>query len=405
MGPYEGTGLRRAVRLAAFLCYTISLLAQPSLSLVRQDSAPVVPGSAIGVNLVLSGTSGSNLAALQWNLGATAGQVSTTVRAGITLNTSASVACTAGSTTCLLYNAQQNTSALTDGTIASLTVTIPSSTSAVTLSLSGTLGASLSGNPVTVTAGPALTIAVGTHIDAGSSTDQFFSGGYPFPYLNLPAGAPMPTMRFSDRGGSFTYSIPVPGAGDYILKLGFIERIVTGPGQHAVSVSANGAPLLTGYDIFADVGANVPVTKTFTVTAASSPLVLVFSTGIRNATVNTIDVAAAPPKPPPPATPTFLAGTLAQRPATCPGTGLVFYVVSGDNELFWCMAPGPWIGLAQWTPPTAPKLGWLVDGACKPYGTGFHQVGGSISVNAKDEIIINGAQMVANEPFGCILQN
>lgn len=207
----------------------------------------------------------------------------------------------------------------------------------------------------------ALPLLAQIHIDAGSSADKNFSGGWAYQYPDVPAGGYLPTMRY----GNFSYSFPVL-PGDYTVTLTFIERIVTTVGAHVFNVSINGAVVLPNFDLFALAGSGVPVMRTFPVRVAISPLTITFSTVTRNASVNMIDVAPVPPAPPPPPSPAYLSGLLTTRPAACPTTGLTFFTDTQNYELYWCLSPGGWIKATSKdiVLGTVHEIGTLKNGLC-----------------------------------------
>jgi hypothetical protein len=324
--------------LSKFLLFFALPLFSQTLSIGRTDFSPALPGSVITLNLSLSNANVATLGApqmgigsVQWNLGVTAGTVSITSPTGTALTSGASTACLAGSTLCLLYNERSNT-ALTDGPIATLTLMVPTlAPTTITVSLSGVSGSTLGGNPIPIAAGPPLVLSVATpsvHINAGSSTDHYFVGGWNYTYPNSPT--PFPTMRY----GNFSYSIPVT-PGDYLVSLSFVERIVTTSGAHVFNVSLNGQTVLQNFDIFALAGSNVPIARAFPVTAFGT-ITLQFSTVTRNATVNAIDISPVPSVH-------YFTGPANTMPAACPSAGLTFWVATDTWELFWCMGSIPWI--------------------------------------------------------------
>src|SRR5579883_1013974 len=68
--------------------------------------------------------------------------------------------------------------------------------------------------------------------------------------------------------GDFTYTIPV-AHGSYNLSLLFAEIQYSNPGERVFNVLVNGSPVLTNFDLIAQVGANTAVTKTFPVTVST----------------------------------------------------------------------------------------------------------------------------------------
>jgi len=95
--------------------------------------------------------------------------------------------------------------------------------------------------------------------------------------------APMAVYQHG-RSGVFTYTIPGLTAGtQYTVLLHFAETYFTAAGDREFNVAINGTSVLSNLDIFATVGANAALLKTFTATANSSgDIVIAFTTGAAN---------------------------------------------------------------------------------------------------------------------------
>jgi hypothetical protein len=187
----------------------------------------------------------------------------------------------------------------------------------------------------------ACSLAQSVHINAGAADDRYFTGGWAYAYPGAPAS--LPTMRY----GNFSYSIPL-APGDYTVSLTFVERIVSAPGAHIFSVAANGTPLLSSLDIFAEVGWNTPLVKSFPVTVGASglTLTLIFSTEVRNASVNAIDITPVVVTLPPPSTGlNLLTGTAPARPQVCPSSVLTIYASTDTPDIWYCTPGRPWVDL------------------------------------------------------------
>ncbi len=132
------------------------------------------------------------------------------------------------------------------------------------------------------------------------SNDNYFGNGTSFEN----ASAQVPPLFQTERTNSqpsFDYQIPVPN-GDYAVVLHFAEIYwgATGGGVGEVGkrifdVNIEGALVMDDYDIFADVGAETPVAKTFNVTVNDGQLDLNFSAlaatgGVNQAKVSAIEV-------------------------------------------------------------------------------------------------------------------
>ncbi len=179
--------------------------------------------------------------------------------------------------------------------------------------------------------GPAYTDALGQAWQG----DNYFTGG-----ANstgpVPTGAPQHFV--TKRYGDFVYVLPVPD-GSYNVALSFLENAVTTTGARIFSVSINGTPVLASYDVAA-VDGFVPVRKLFPAVASGSGIRIQFTTVVRSAFINGIEVTPAA------STPGYLAGLASALPASCPPGPLTFYVSTDTHELWWCLAPGGWIQIA-----------------------------------------------------------
>jgi trimeric autotransporter adhesin len=118
--------------------------------------------------------------------------------------------------------------------------------------------------------------------------------------------APMAVYQHA-RAGVFTYTIPGLTAGaQYTVLLHFAETYFTAAGQREFDVAINGTSVLTNLDIYATVGANAALLKSFTATANSSgDIVIAFNLGavnqpvvsgieIRDLTTSCTTIASAP---------------------------------------------------------------------------------------------------------------
>jgi fibronectin type 3 domain-containing protein len=121
--------------------------------------------------------------------------------------------------------------------------------------------------------------------------DEDFSGGGDNQVSGAPINltqpganaAPMAVYQHA-RAGIFTYTIPGLIAGtQYSVLLHFAETYFTAAGQREFDVAINGTSVLTNLDIYATVGANAALERTFTATANSSgDIVIAFTDGAAN---------------------------------------------------------------------------------------------------------------------------
>jgi hypothetical protein len=164
--------------------------------------------------------------------------------------------------------------------------------------------------------------------------DSYFTGGAVSTGA-IPPGTP--GYYLSKRYGDFTYLLPVP-AGQYTVALNFLENVVAAGGR-VFSVSINGAPVLTGYDIAADVGMNVPVRKVFPVTVLNAGILVQFTTVTRSAIVNAIEFGPAPAVVP---VVIGLSG-LESAPPPCPDAGIGLLHTTDGDHFYWCANGGQWV--------------------------------------------------------------
>src|ERR1035437_8429138 len=150
----------RSCTLLAVLCLPLSNVVQAQTSLTL-SSATVSPGGTAALALSLSSPPSSPLAAVQWTFAYPAASVgSLTVSAGPALSSGGkTLSCTGGgnSYTCVAWGLNSNT--ISDGVVATLSVTL-SGSSGVPVTISNSLGASLTGDAIAVTgAGGTVSVA------------------------------------------------------------------------------------------------------------------------------------------------------------------------------------------------------------------------------------------------------
>ena len=137
--------------------------------------------------------------------------------------------------------------------------------------------------------GPAESNATGG--DYSFVADEDYSGGGDNQVTNATINltqpganaAPMAVYQHG-RSGVFTYTIPGLTAGtQYTVLLHFAETYFTAAGDREFNVAINGTSVLSNLDIYATVGANAALVKTFTATANSSgDIVIAFTIGTAN---------------------------------------------------------------------------------------------------------------------------
>ncbi len=174
-------------------------------------------------------------------------------------------------------------------------------------------------------------------IDAGSDTDQYFTGGAAFTTSSCPGDA---TVRY----GAFGYHIPL-APGVYLVTLNLCETgTVAAKGQRIFSVKLNGQLVVDRLDLFA-AGGVAPIERNLVAASNNGFLDLDFSYSTKSAIVSSIVVQ-----------PLFQASTVSSVPVvtewqSCHGSG----VLAGP------VGPGVLLG-ATWPGLTANPPGWNCDG-------------------------------------------
>jgi hypothetical protein len=188
-----------------------------------------------------------------------------------------------------------------------ITVTAPGATgSPQTVAVSLTVTAAPAGNPPSSTT-PFISINCGGSATTGADgtnwlADQYYTGGDLYYSGYMINGTPdLYLYRTARRGlyGNFSYTVPVPN-GSYILKLKFAEAAYGSRGQRVFNVNVNGSPVLTNFDIVADVGALMADDKMFPVTVTNGTLQIDFIGVVGYGLVSGIQLLTSGGTPPPP---------------------------------------------------------------------------------------------------------
>src|SRR3954466_12348398 len=156
--------------------------------------------------------------------------------------------------------------------------------------------------------------ATAAYIDTQGRTwqaDTGFSGGGTDTTAFAVSGTTDPKLYTSRRSGVFGYSNPAVD-GNYTLNLYFADYKTAG--QRKFNAAAEGAQILTNFDIAAAAGgANKTLVKTFNVNVTGGALDLQFSSaGVGNPVVSAFElIPVAPTTTVPPQAPTQLSATAA----------------------------------------------------------------------------------------------
>ncbi|MBK7366568.1 MAG: hypothetical protein IPJ04_01345 [Candidatus Eisenbacteria bacterium] len=131
--------------------------------------------------------------------------------------------------------------------------------------------------------------------NAVSSTTALIDQGH----ASVPVGTPQwlyKNDRWDPPGGpEMTWNFPV-APGRHRLRLFFAEThsAITSAGQRVFDIEVEGRIVLANFDIFAGVGANRALVKTFDVDVPDSLLTVKFMHRVENPTVRALEVSASP---------------------------------------------------------------------------------------------------------------
>ena len=136
------------------------------------------------------------------------------------------------------------------------------------------------------------------------SADAYFTGGTAASYTATVSGTSDPTLYQSERfAKTLTYNIPVAN-GTYDVTLAFSEMVFNAAGQRVFNVTIEGQPVLQNFDIWALVGKNAALQRTFTTVVTDGTLNIVGTGNKNNAKLSAIQIApSGAPTPTPTPTP------------------------------------------------------------------------------------------------------
>lgn len=154
------------MKLFAILAALVLPLFGQSPAVTLTGPSTVTAGGTVTATITLTGSTGQNVAALQWTLGLTSGVSLGTPTAASAWSTAGDfVTCNPANGTCVEVGSQ---TAMGDGVTASLPLTFSATLApgTVTIPLSGLFGASTAGTSVNgITSGPAFSIKVLSRCD------------------------------------------------------------------------------------------------------------------------------------------------------------------------------------------------------------------------------------------------
>jgi hypothetical protein len=157
-----------------------------------------------------------------------------------------------------------------------------------------------------LTINPASAPAPGIRINSGGpiytstgglifSADQLFTGGATYTNNSIAdiANTNDDVLYRSERYNITSYNIPVT-SGNYLLRLHFAEIYFGatggGTGRRVFSVSAEGVPLLTNFEIVAEVGSMAAIIKEFQIDVTDGVLNVIFSKVLNVPKISGIEV-------------------------------------------------------------------------------------------------------------------
>jgi len=200
---------------------------------------------------------------------------------------------------------------------------IPSSLSSSSLTVSSISQSSISSSSVSSESSssvssssqPSLVLA----INAGSYTkatyneveylaDKFSTGGSPNPTNDTIIGDEAGKLFKTERYGSYSYEVPVT-AGTYSVKLHLVEMYQLSAGKRSFNLLVEGKPVLTAFDLFAQVGHDTAYTVTADdVAVIDGNLTITLESLIDNGTLSGFAIYSSdgqfvPPPEPEPGTP------------------------------------------------------------------------------------------------------
>lgn len=136
--------------------------------------------------------------------------------------------------------------------------------------------------------------------------DRFANSGTPNTTTDPIANTTADVLYQSERYGKYKYEIPVTNS-TYSLQLRFVELYQTTAGNRLFSVTVEGQPVLTDFDLFAEVGHDTAYDVAVSnVMVADQSLTIELSASIDNATLSAFEIYSStggkfvePPEPEP----------------------------------------------------------------------------------------------------------
>jgi glucose/arabinose dehydrogenase/PKD repeat protein len=189
---------------------------------------------------------------------------------------------------------------------------------------------------------------------------------------SAPIPDPNATLYQTERwdppdGPELSYDLPVAN-GTYRVNLYFTEFYPGAAfvGGRVFDVSIEGTKVLQDLDIFAEVGFDTPLVKSFVTTVSDGVLDILFGHVVENPKISAIEViplSGAPPPPPPPPPPSAIRVN-AGGPAFTDSSGNAWEADRNFNtgntftSASWTGPDPPLYGTERWDPADAPELSY-----------------------------------------------
>ena len=163
--------------------------------------------------------------------------------------------------------------------------------------------------------------------------DTYYSGGATSSTTAAITGTSDPALYQSERYGNFSYNIPLAN-GSYTVTLKFAEIYWTAAGERIFKVSMQGTQVISGLDIYAQVGKDAAYDLSFPVIVTNGTLNITFTSVVDNAKVSAILITpASTTQPIIGLSPTSL--TFTTTAGTNPSNQTIALSDSGGGSLSW----------------------------------------------------------------------
>lgn len=130
-------------------------------------------------------------------------------------------------------------------------------------------------------------------VDSGSTKDAYYIGGKTYKTSQTISGTTTPSLYQTERYGAMRYSFPVSN-GNYEVVIKMAEIYHSARDKRVFSIKAEGIEVLSNIDIFAEVGKNRALNKSFNIQVQDGKVDLEFLQKINNPKVSGIEIKKMP---------------------------------------------------------------------------------------------------------------